>query len=745
MKRRVLGPAVAALCLLLSVDGAGAQLPEGQYVASETYYRLDVEAGTLTARVEAEVQPSGADLAEVFFWAMPGAQDVTVTRDGSALTTVVDAFYDDVPALVWATLDQPLRGKLTADFVMTYSVPAGKTDLTDFQPGAIETMLVSQGAGSFILVDLPAAAENVIDPGCVLAANQPREVRDSGYERWVCGEVLAAAFGGENEKVRERCASLHDSCRQRNLADPFSAFVQSTTDTSLLSNLDADVPLAGTTVPLRLRYFRSNRAWAETQFSIAQQSLPKLEALFGFPYPHDEVLLRESTYILTGGALGIAFTSTGEMLLTAGTDVDSFVTIHELAHQWAGLELAEPWIWEGLAEYAARVIGPEVGASSFVREWKSLGYSDPLGTMYNGSLVYDPDYWYGRSGDFWFAYETAVGGRANMTTILSRLDDDPAATLDGRWFMDTGEEVSYANLDALFLEWVWHPDYATPELAARRAAHDLVDAFKIEAAGAALTGVPTDITANLREWTFGPVAGQLDDAREVLASYQELLAASSAAGLPPPPIIAEVWSTTTISAIARLVDEHLETVRLLEEAAADLAGLDPDHPSHAQLVDARKAYREGDLDRAADLAAKSLSTVYNAGASRIMIDIALEEQESFRGDFFTRIGLLWSDPDGDLEAARLAFEEGDHATALERSRAAYDAWNGARARGFQRLAMLAAAMGALSFGTWWLLARMDRGDEALRKRSIHDGHRLERKDPDGSRTRSRWRDWENTP
>src|SRR5690606_20071328 len=152
--------------------------------------RLDVEAGTVTARVEAQVQPAGASLAEVIFWAMPGATDIAVTRGGTSLATTVEAAFEDLPTIVIATLDKPLKGKLTADLVLTYSVPSGETLLTELQPGGIETMLVSQGLGSFLLVDVPASAENVLDPGCVLASNQPADVRVGGYERWVCGEVL---------------------------------------------------------------------------------------------------------------------------------------------------------------------------------------------------------------------------------------------------------------------------------------------------------------------------------------------------------------------------------------------------------------------------------------------------------------------------------------------------------------------------------------------------------------------------
>jgi len=722
---------------------ASAQSAGGQRMASETYYTLDVPSGSLTARVEAEVQPAGAQLTEIELWAMPGARDINVTRDGKDLSFQVDGAVADLPALVTASLDEPLKGKLTAKLVMTYSVPPGETLLTDLKAGAIETMLVSQGSGSFVLVDVPEDAENVLDPGCVFASKQPDAVRDAGNERWVCGEVLAAAFAGDDDSVRARCAALDDRCRQRSLESPFSAFVQSTTDSSLLLNLDAEVSLAGAMIPLRLRYFRSNADWADRQFGVAQQALPKLEALFGFPYPHDQILLRQSTYLMVGGAAGIAFTDSGEMLLAAGTGIDDDVTVHELAHQWAGLSLGEPWIWEGLAEYALRTVGPEIGLTPYVPDWSSLGYTDPLSTMYNGSSVYDPDYWYGRAGAFWIAYEAAVGGRDNMTMVLAQIDDDPGRyPLDGRWFIDAGEAVSGANLDQLFLDWVWQPAYARPLLAERRAAYDLVNALEAEAAELGLTGIPSDIQANLVEWSFSPVAGQVDRARDVLAEYRDLLAATDAAGLTRTADVAERWATTSIAASDGLVAKHSETVSLVVRAGEGLDGLDADHPAFTEIQEARVAYNDGDLEAAGQHATAAMAEVYNVGASARMIAIATEEQTAFTNGFFKRVGLLWSDPDQDLTVAREAYAQGDYATALGKSRAAFEAWNGARARGLQRLAMMAAVMGGLSLLTWWVLVRMDRGG---RLAVSYSGHRLERDGTEGTRSKPSWRDWENTP
>src|SRR5262249_38057133 len=155
---------------------------------------------------------------------------------------------------------------------------------------------------------------------------------------------------------------------------------------------------------------------------------------------------------------------------------------------------------------------------------------------------------YGKAGAFWQAFETAVGGRANMTAVLSRMDDEPGLLpLDGGWFMDQGEWVSGKNLDQLFLDWVFQPVTAKPLLQERRAAHDLVDALQARAATMGLSGMPSDIYDNLLAWVFDPVADQVARANKVLDAYAEVLAASNEAGLGTPDGVAKAWGTKRVA------------------------------------------------------------------------------------------------------------------------------------------------------------------------------------------------------
>ncbi|GAB4332981.1 MAG: hypothetical protein Kow0010_19110 [Dehalococcoidia bacterium] len=729
--------------LALSVGGDPRPVHAGlddQFMASESYYQLDVDAGTGTVRVEARVQPASNELRDVAFWAMPNGTDFEVFHNGEPLPVEVDTSFVEFEGaiLVTATLATPLRGKLRTDLVMTYRLEPAQGDYVGLEPGAMEALFVSQGPGSFVLIDLPADADNYVDPGCVLAAQQPEPTGGRAYQRWVCGETVMVALNWDKPDVRAQCAQLDDRCRQRMLADPFAAFAQSITDESKRGVLQAPVAMAdGSAVTLELLYFKRQEAWAQRQFEVAQQAFPLLEQVFGFSYPFDRLTMRQSHHIGVVGAAGIAFPTQGELLLATDTGFDEEVTIHELAHQWAGFNLASPWLWEGLAEYATTIVAGQLGIPLADRGWEQFGYTDPLSTWYNGSGIYNPDYWYGKSEAFWFAYEEALGGRDAMLQVLAAIDENPSAyPLDGRWFMDTAERITGVHLDDLFLEWVWVDITARPLIEERRAAWDLVEPLRQRAAALGLTGLPREIQQPLDDWKFGGTAGRVQAANDVLDDFEAVQQLAAEAGFPPVNVLAAIWHTSTMAQSASVVENQRQTIRAIVDAEEQLADEPADSPSVALLADARKAYANGDMAAAASLAAEAVGRVINVTAARRMVDLARQERDAFSPNLFTRVGLLFQDPEADLLAAEAALEAGDTATALSKSRAAYEAWDGAQSRGFKLLAFAAGVMATLSAVVWWLLMRLDRTvgrDDA----ASAAGHYLS--EPD----RTSWRDWEN--
>ena len=736
---------VGALIIALLPAAAVAQAsPINQF--SDSYFTFDVPNGTLSARVNITVQNATAkDLAKISLFAMPKAQDLVVKRGDAVLETKLTPIADaaGLPTLVAVSFDKPLKAKAKAELQMTYTVPNQKSELVHMAPGVMELMLTSQGKGSFVWVDAPQAAENYFDPGCLKAADQPGSVRDAGNERWICGDTLLIALASENKDQLRKCAGADDHCRQRfGNTTPFSAFAQSVTDRSSLATLEADVQLSTKTVKLTLRYFKTDQKWAEKQFAVAQAALPKLEAVFGFPYPHDRALLRESNFIEKAGAAGVAFTDDGDMLLAPNNGIDDEVTVHELSHQWAGRNLETSWLWEGLAEYATRTIAPTMGFVAEDLGWEKLGYKDPLATWWNGSEVRNPYYWYGKAGAFWFAYEKAVGGPEVMKSILSRMDDDPKRLpLDGKWFMDMGEAVSGVNLDSLFLTWVFEANHAAPLIKERRAARDLSTQLAPRAANMGLSGVPTDITTNLEVWAFSGIAVQVAKANALLDTFMLVGQQATDAGLPVTGAMASSWGAETLAQSTARVEDQRQATKAIIEATARLVDQPTESPSMKRLASAREKYAEANFDEAEKLAAGSVTAIVNGATATKLIAAARAKQEQFHPGFFATIGMFFVDPAAELAKAEASLAAGEPELALKQSKQAYDTWQNAERRGLMRLGILAAAMAGLFAGAFWLLKRIDRSEQdfAPVTGAVAGGHVLLPQEE-----RGKWKDWENT-
>ena len=474
------------------------------------------------------------------------------------------------------------------------------------------------------------------------------------------------------------------------------------------------------------------------------ESLPLLEATFGFPYPHDRVLLRQSNFIEKGGAAGLAFTDDGDMLLSPNTGgIDEEVTVHELAHQWAGRNLETSWLWEGLAEYGMRTVAPALAIKPADLGWEKFGYKDPLATWWHGSTVTNPSYWYGKAGAFWFAYEKAVGGPAVMHSILSRMDDDPKRyPLDGKWFIDMGEAVGGSNLDALFLSWVFDADHSAALVKERRAARDLTFQLALRAESFGLSkAIPTDLTQNLDVWAFGGIAQEVTKANAVLDTYAATVEQAANAGLPATEAVGKSWGAQTLAQTTALVEDQRQATHAIVDAAARLVDQPAESVSQVRLQSAREKYAESAFAEAEKLAASSTTAVFNGATAVKIIAAAREKQAHFKPGFMARIGMIREHPASELAAAEASLAAGDPERALTQSRAAYDTWQDAERRGLLRLGILAAVMTALSAGAFWLLKRLDRPETPAfaPAKGAAGGHVLL-----PSEDRGKWKDWENT-
>lgn len=739
---------LALACALFTVAFAVLGLPAASFAAtpstpynvlSDSYYHVNPAAGTMSVRVQATFYNNqGNDLVALPLWAMPNATDIAVTAAGATLSTKVTPFSADSPAIVAATPAQPLKSGKKIDLVMTYTVPAQKTGLVTLSAGSMEAMFVGQGKGSFVLIDVPAGAENYFDPGCVPVADQPGDVTGSGYKRWVCGEIFRAVFN-RTDQTEAACANLEDRCRQNSSLSPFSAYGQSISDAAARGLLEADVQLSEKSIHVTFRFFKQNQTWADGVFATAQKALPMLEKLFGSPYPNDSLSIRQSTFIEEAGALGISYNGGGDVLVTpVGGDFDAEVIVHELGHQWAGANFTSAWEAEGLAEYGMRTLAPQLGFTPSVRVWHHPAYTDNL-ALWGTSNIGDADYWYGKAGAFFLAYEKAIGGQANMTKVLAQTNPhSDRAPFDGRWFMDAGEDVSGANLDSLFMQWVFNPQTAGPAVAERRTARDLVKTLATRATTMGLTGTPKDIGDNLGSWAFAGIAAQVTQGNAVLDSYESVLTLAKDNSYGPSVAVSKAWNTGTLAQTKSVIEDQRQALQNLVDAGKRLSAEVGDSPALRQLADAHGKYDLGDFDAAKYLAGLSTTTAFNEIAAAKMLTIARNERASYKPTFVSRIGMVFANPTGDLSQAQKAYDAGDPTSALKLGRSAYDGWHDASNRGLSRLGVLAALMCGLSVVVWWLLRRIARPAHATG--ATAQGHILE---PADSR-RSGWKDWGNT-
>jgi hypothetical protein len=276
-----------------------------------------------------------------------------------------------------------------------------------------------------------------------------------------------------------------------------------------------------------------------------------------------------------------------------------------------------------------------------------------------------------------------------------------------------------------------------------RRAHDLVKAMNVRAAGMGLPGTPADIQENLDAWIFTGVADQVKNGATVLDAYATALKATTDAGLAAPDAVAKSWGAAPMARTRGAIEDQRQAVTAIAASAAKLAAKPEGSPALLKLAEAKQKFAEGRFDAAKQLAANAITTAFNEVAAGKMLTIAKAKQAEFKPSFLSRVGLLFSDPEGDLAEAQRAYDAGDPNRAVELSKSAYAAWDGA-SRGLQMLAVLAGVMCGLSGLVWYLLRRMDGTSSpagASRSGGAVGGHNIG--DPESRRPS--WRDWENTP
>jgi hypothetical protein len=447
------------------------------------------------------------------------------------------------------------------------------------------------------------------------------------------------------------------------VADKPSAFTEST----------RTVLIDGHELPVTIRAWPDDPAWAERTGALVEKGVPVMAASIGLPWVADKPFVVAEAVSQSGSAYAGRY-DPKDATVEIAYYADPLVTLHETAHAWfdGGL-LADRWANEGFATLyaldAATKLGLEVSPTELSEEmkaaqvplnaWGPIGKAEPATETYGYAASAElarriadragptglASVWQAaRSGIA--AYQPA-GLRAPDATMSGAMagemtgsDTAPiekgATPPDWRGLLDLLEDRTGQKYDDLWRVWVVRHD-EIGLLDARAAARRQYEAV---VARAGEWQLPPIIREAMRAWQFDQATELLAAADHALDGRDEVSAKASAAKLMAPRTLEAAFEGDRGFAAASV------------EADAELAAI--------------RAYSEAAAIRQADP--------------------GLVEQ----------VGLWGTTPDADLTAAAAAFATGDLQGSVDKSASAFHAWDGARELGRNRImTMLAALIAAI--------------------------------------------------
>jgi hypothetical protein len=675
---------------------------------------VNPRTGLLAALIAAVVLTPIAALAPV---GVPGAaQDVAAA---SGLTTTADARYVVDPTTHRVHVSVALKATNGLKDTKTHRYFFDRSFMA-VPPGTANFKIVSAGASPKVTVTARKPAYNLvrIDFGKQLAAGATRifsltfDITDPGgaptratrigtslvtFSAWGLGSD--GATGGSvtvvfpaGYAVDVTAPGLGDPTVDGDgnivfttgrLANPLTFVASFAADRpSEFTETTLNIPIGAETIPITLRAWPDDPAWAKRVGSLLTRGLPALATQIGLPWTAARPLIVQEA--VSRNATGFA----GRYNPPAGTIeiayyADNFVVLHEAAHAWFdGSLLADRWAAEGFASWYA------IQAAKAIGEKKIVGDSltpalDKIRVPLNAWEAPSPDGTSTAIDDAEYAaalqlasltatrvtpeglqavWRAIQEGRAAYQPAGEGVDVERVdAAPDWRGLLDLIQDQTGADVSDLWAAWVVRPTEAGL-LADRAAARTRYEALVTKAGFWRLPRVARDA---LRVWQFEGASQLFDSADRALDDRDAVTAAASAAGLTTPTTMRSDFEGPRGFAAASA------------EADAELAAI--------------AAYRE-----AADARSKE-------------------------PDLFQRIGLWNADPDAALASAAEAFGKGDLQSTVESSSLAKAVWQAADDVGRSRALAVSASLAAILLGSW-LTFRWYR-DRGVRRRTFLQAHR----------------------
>jgi hypothetical protein len=391
-----------------------------------------------------------------------------------------------------------------------------------------------------------------------------------------------------------------------------------------------------------LRYWSDDPGWADQIARVLQSGYPILREQIGLGDPTATSLtVEEATTQGIGGFSGEYDQSNG--LVQVSYFADPMVILHEVAHMWFNADLAsDRWIDEafasfyaeqavlqlGLADHAPVLSDALLGAAIPLNAW--TGAEDPGSAteayLYAGSLEAAREIAKvaGLDGLRQVWVQARAGQAAYARPNASASESAAGGVMDWRRFLDYLEQTTGKSYTAIWRQWVLTSTQTSLLDQRGTALSDYQDTQAL----ASDWDLPPDVRQALGSWQFDQAQAMLRQVREILGLRQEIATAAPIEGTTPPATLRTTFETVGTSAAATEAVRELSVLSELAAArqaqadnvgaarAVGLLGTDPD----ADLAAARKAFAEGDNDRAASLADSARSAWAGAaGAGQIRI------------------------------------------------------------------------------------------------------------------------------
>jgi hypothetical protein len=585
-----------------------------------------------------------------FLAVQPGTKGFKISSPGVKPTVRVSK-KTSTYTLLQIDFGKRLGAGQTRAFALTFDIPDPGGAAT--RTTRIGTSLVSFAAWGFGAAGSPGGSVTVSFP--------------AGYSVEVDAPGLKAPTTDANGTITYTTGPL---------ADPLSFFAYFVADRpSAYRESTIQVPIGTATIPITIRAWPDDPAWAKRVSDLLAKGLPILAKDIGLPWTVDRPLVvAEAISRSTAGYSGRYDPPAGQ--IDIAYYASPAVVLHEAAHAWFdGSLLADRWANEGFASFyayrAAKALKLKVAPPAITPAGEALRV--PLNAWPAPTPGAAPTA--AEDVEYAAAYQLAVAIAERATPAglqetwraihehraayqpvgsgasLETADESP----DWRGLLDVLEDTTSTSFDDLWRQWVIRPTEAglLDERAAARTSYEAVRAR------AEPWLMPRVVRDSLRVWQFGQTAELLASATKALDDRDAVLDAAAGAGIAPPSTMETDFEGPRGFAVTSA------------EAEAELAAI--------------AAYRD-------------------AAATK-----------PIQPSIFHQVGLWNSDPSAAMAVAATAFTGGDLRATVESAAYARQVWARADDVGRNRIVAAVLTTSAVLLGLW-LCVRWYRDRRVRRRR-----------------------------